>query len=265
MKSIKRRLSGLAVLLLALLMLTVPVFAAGMGTLYHPPAVTILTENAPRDLEITILLHGSEKKQEFTVHVELDKKTRAWEQQFRLIREAVYSFKAWFGNSVDLKDAELILSSGGEEKTILLPRELTDQMSSNDILMLNYKAGTVSLGMPFWRGPLVLILRSVIAAAIVLLIFVLRSYVEKRTMILMPLIALVGYGLLNWSTANWLNVDPRSIVKYMIYAMLVIVVQVLAAVVLLDEDSGDGRLSTTLLANLPAMAFNSLALAFLPQ
>ncbi len=265
MNSMQRSFSRLAMLVLALLMLAIPVFAAGMGGSYHPPAVTILTENAPRDLQIKILLHGSEKKQAFTVHVDLDKKTRAWEQQFRLYREGVYSFKAWFGNALDLKDAELILTSSDGEKTIPLTQELTDQMSSNDILMLNYKQGTLHLGMPFWRGPLTLILRTLLAAAIVLLIFRLRGFNEKRTMLLVPLIALAAYGLLNWSTANWLNVDPRSIVTYIIYAMLVFVVQILASVVLLDEDSGDGRLTTTILANLPAMAFNTLALTLLPQ
>jgi len=257
----KRCCWALAILVLSLLLLAVPVFAVGMSTLYHPPAVTVLTENAPRDLKLTIRI----STENGIVPVELEKKTRVWEQQFRLFREGVFSIRAWYGNNRDLKDAELVLRSGGQEKTVPLTREITDQMNYNDILMLDYKNGTVSVGMPFWRGPLMLILRTVIAAALVLLIFRLRGYEGKRAVILVPIVALVCYGLLNMTTSSWLNTDPRSLVSYILYAMLAIFVQILGCVVLVDEDSADRRLTTCLLANLPAMAFNSLALFLLPQ
>ena len=265
-----RRFSLLAVLLLTLAMLVIPVGAAGMGTLYHPPAVTILTENAPKDLQITMTLKTQDvHREDIVIPVKLEKKVRAWEQQFRLYREGVYNVRAWFGNDKDLDGAELILTTGGTKKTVPIPRSITEQMtdtnSYNAVLMFNYKTGEFSLGMPFWRGPLMLILRSLIAAALVLLIFRLRSFEEKKTMLIVPLAAVLCYGLLNLSTANWLNTDPRSLVLYILYAILVIFGQVLADVVFLDEDGADSRVSTCLLGNLPAMLFNTLALFLLPQ
>lgn len=272
-----RRFSLPAVLLLALALLVIPVGAAGMGTLYHPPALTILTENAPKDLQITMALKTKDvHREDIVIPVKLEKKVRAWEQQFRLYREGVYNVRAWFGNDKDLDGAELILTTGGTKKTVPIPRSITEQMrppadkkdkdySYNAVLMFNYRTGEFSLGMPFWRGPLMLILRSLIAAALVLLIFRLRSFEEKKTMLIVPLAAVMCYGLLNLSTANWLNTDPRSLVLYILYAILAIFGQVLADVVFLDEDGADSRVSTCLLGNLPAMLFNTLALFLLPQ
>ena len=264
-----RRLLALTSLLLTLFLMAVPVFAADMGRLYHPPALTILTENAPHDLEVTIRLQTLRKRELITVPVEMGKSTRVWEQQFRLYREDVILKDSWFGNAKDLNNAELILHTGGKDEIVPLPKEITERMvgdySYNAVMMFNYKTGKFSLGIPFWRGPLMLILRTLVAAALVILIFHLRSFEERKTMLIVLLAALVTYGLLNLSTSNWLNVDPRSLVLYILYAMIVVFVQVLADVVLLDEDAADGRVTTCLLANLPAMAFNSLALFILPQ
>ena len=81
----KRTIRILFMILLCFWTLAVPVEAASQ---YHVPAVTILTENAPGDLEIMIRIH---RKDGSVVPIFLEKKTRAWEQQFRLYREAGYT------------------------------------------------------------------------------------------------------------------------------------------------------------------------------
>ena len=51
-----RKLRSLLLALLCFWMLALPVEAA--SSLYHTPAVTVITENAPRDLELMIRLQG---------------------------------------------------------------------------------------------------------------------------------------------------------------------------------------------------------------
>ena len=258
-----RKLSLFFLTLLVVLMLPTPVHGVQRGVflVYHPPAVTFLTENAPKDLEIVIHL---QRKDGSTVAVTLEKQTRAWEQQFRLYREAAFSVKSWFGNDYDLKDAELVLKSGGSQRTLKLPRELTDQMEMDDTLMLDYQSGSFKLGLPFWRYPGLLILRVLIAALLELLVFRLRSYTAARSLVTAFLAGLVLYGLLNWFTKDWLNVDIRILIPFVLVVGLVLLAQILVLVVFIDEDTKDRTMGTALLANALALGSTIAALNLLP-
>ena len=200
----KRKLCQLTVFFFVLWMMVVPAHAA-MGS-YHPPAVTILTVNAPSDLEISIRLH---KRDGTVIPSQLQKKTRLWEQQFRLYREAVYGVTNWYGNDYDLQDSEVVLLSGGQERVIPLPRELTDLTDINNVLVLNYRTGEITLGEPFLRTPLLTLMRVAVAVGMECLVFYLYHYAEKRTYLLEILVGIVTNGLLHWFTSGNLHTDPR--------------------------------------------------------
>ena len=176
----KSKWFGLVFLFFLVWAMVVPASAAQGGS-YHAPAVTILVENAPDDLEITMNLHKSNDR---VIPTKLEKKCVAWEQQFRLFREGVFSVTDWFGNSYDLKDAELVLTSGGKKTVVPLPRAITDRMTMNNVLTLDYRTGTVRFGEPMLRGPLMLALRLLVAAAVELLFFRLYDYRDRHTMLL---------------------------------------------------------------------------------
>lgn len=255
----KRTLRCLLLILLWLWALALP--AAAASTLYHAPAMTVLTENAPHDLEIMIRL---QRKDGEKVPIFLDKKTRAWEQQFRLYREAGFSIRAWYGNSYDLQNAELVLRSGEGERVILMPKELTDRMNIDDVVMLNYKTGRLTLGMPLWRSILPVILRVLIALGLELLVFRLRGYTQLRTYLTTGLSALAGFSLLGWYTSGWLNFDVRSIVPFLLLLFLLLAAQLILNLILVDEDARDYTLVTTLRGFAPAAAVTILFLYFLP-
>ncbi len=254
----KRRLRSLLLALLCLWMLATPVSAASQ---YHTPAMTILTENAPRDLEIMIRIHLRDGS---VVPIILDKKTKAWEQQFRLYREAGFSVKAWYGNDYDLLNAELVLRSGGEEKVIVMPQELTDRMRINDVLVLDYKAGTLSLGDPIWRGPLMLVLRILVAVGLALLIFRLRMYSYLRSYLAVGISTLAAFGLLGWYTSGWLNFDNRAVIPYIILLVLALLIMSVVNLIVIDEDDRDRTFVTTILAFGASALSNILMLYFLP-
>ncbi len=259
----KRKWIGLVMLFCLVWMMVIPAAAGGptRGGSYHAPAVTIITENAPRDLEITMNIHRNNGT---VVPTQLEKKTRVWEQQFRLYRAGVFGIDQWYGNAYDLKDAELVLVSGGKETVIPLSQELTDRMNYNDILTLDYRAGTVSLGAAVWRGPLMLAMRLIVVTALEVVIFRLFRYREKRSLLIVAAVTLVTFGLLSIYTYNWLNSDPRRLILYILFSIILLTVQTLVFVSSVEENHRDKTLTTTIWASLTALVANYAMLVLLP-
>lgn len=248
-------------LIFFLLLPTVTVTASADSSLYHAPMLTILTGNAPSDLSIEFLLH---RKDGTVLSKLMQKKTRVWEQQFRLYREDFVTVRAWFRNNYDLKNAEIVLISGENRITIPLTQELTEQMSMNDLLMLNYKTATLTLGDPFWRGPLLMVLRILLAVGLTVLVFRLRSYTEGRSLVIAGGTALVCFFGLNLLTSKWLNFDIREVIAYGVFCVIALLVQTLAHVCCMEERTPDERLNTTLLAFVVTVVTNTLWLFCLP-
>lgn len=259
----KRKWIGLVMLFSLVWMMVIPAAAGGptRGGSYHAPAVTIITENAPRDLEITMNIH---RHNGTVVPTQLEKKTRVWEQQFRLYRAGVFGIDQWYGNAYDLKDAELVLVSGGKETVIPLSQELTDRMNYNDILTLDYRAGTVSLGAAVWRGPLMLAMRLIVVTALEVVIFRLFRYREKRSLLIVAAVTLATFGLLSIYTYNWLNSDPRRLILYILFSIILLTVQTLVFVSSVEENYRDKTLTTTIWASLTALVANYAMLVLLP-
>lgn len=259
----KKKLFCLFSAILIVLCLATPVHAENaMGTGgYRPPMVTIITLNGPRDLQLTMRLHLRDGR---VIPVKMEKKTRGWEQQYRIYREDIYAAKNWYGNAYDLLDAELVLISGGRERVIPLEQTLTDQMTMDDVLMLNVRKGSLSLGAPAWRTPLLALMRVLIAVGLELLIFRLRGFVLLHTHVTVAIISAVTFGLLSVFTANWLNYDSRSEGIFCIFLLVILVAQILAGIILTEEDTRDRTLSTLVMADVAASVATVLALTFLP-
>ena len=254
-----RRNARIILLILAIaLMLSIPADAVLVP--YHAPTLTVITENAPRDTQMKIKLYRGDHYLE----VEMTKKTRAWEQQFRLFREAVLTIPAWFGNSYDLKDAQLVIITGGEEEIMELPRELTDRMTGNDVVIYDYQRGTFHLGDPFWRGPLMLLMRILVAMVIELIIFRLFNFVQGRSFVSVAISSLATYGLLNLYTFNWLQFDNRAIVPYIVFFFMLVVAQIVFNVIVMEEESKDKVTGTTIVACFVSLLSNVLMLTLLP-
>ena len=256
----KNKWFGLVFLFFLVWAMVIPASAAQGGS-YHAPAVTILTESAPGDLEITMNLRLNDGR---IVPTQLQKKRVAWELQYRLYREAVFSVTSWFGNSNDLRGAELVLTSGGNETVVPLPRELTDQMTVNDVLTLNYRSGSIRFGAPGLRSPLMLALRLLILVGAELLIFRLHGYGDKRTMLIVAAVTLVTFGLFSIYTYGWLNSDPRRLIVYILFSILLVFVQTLCFVFFVEENTRNQTTSTTIRSSLAACVLQYLALIFLP-
>lgn len=247
-------------LLLFLLALAIPTEIMALGVPYHPPAVTLIATHGEKDLEITLTMH----RKDGDYSVVLEKERRGWETHFRLYREAAWRINAWYGNSYDLKDAELKLVSGGKERVLVLPREITDQGNVNDAIMLNCKTGAMRFGTPVWRTPLHILIRVALGLLLEGLIFHRFGYRTKKSWQVFFLVNLVTLGFLNWMISGWMNVSTDVYLLYMLACLIIFSAEVLLFVIFLEEYNRDRVISFALIANVAGIALNLALMKMLP-
>lgn len=250
-----------ALLLAAALFMLVPAASAyAAGSRYHPPAVTFVVMNAPKDLSLTLKLI----KEGEPVYAKLDTERRAWESYYRLYRDAVWKIDRWYGNQYDLKDAVLIVESGGTEKTIPVPSEQLSERELNDYLVLDLKRGSLSFGLPFWRAPLLILMRMAVTILAECLIFYLYGYRMRRSWKIFLAVNLVTSLALNIMIRNWLNVNQQYFLGYAYALLLLPVGEIVAYVLLLDEQSRDRCINCTLWGNIASALLHIVMVTTLP-
>lgn len=246
-------------LLSAALILTVPALAAGV---YHAPVLTVVAPLAPRDMKATVVLKKNDRLGERTIPVELQSERRAWEGQYRLYREAVYGVTTWYGNAYDFKDAELILESGGETKTLPIPAELLSERGSEDHIMLNWHSGRMS-AVPAARAPLLLLMWAAIAMAAEGVVFWLYGYRSRRSWIVFFIINLVTQTA-HHMLVSGLNVGVNRIKVYILFVPLLFLAEMLAFVMFVDERPRDRTISFAVVGNIASQAVLALLMGVLP-
>lgn len=245
-------------LLAAMLILSIPVLAVAS----HAPVLNVVAPFAPRDMKVTIEIKKNIKGEEHVIPVVLEAGRRAWEGQYRLRREAVYGITAWYGNAYDLKDAVLILESGGETKTVPIPAELLSERGSEDHIMLSWRTGRMS-ALPAWRAPSLLLMWAALAMAVEGVVFWLYGYRSRRSWLMFFLINLVTQTAHHAIVAG-LNVDVNRIKVYAISIPVLFLVEMLAFVMLVDERSRDRTIGFAVAANAASQAVLGLLMQFLP-
>ena len=174
MKGKKRRFSLLLTVLMTVALCAVPVSANSA----QPPGLTVLVSMPPEDLEITLRFEEETS--------ELMSRNKLW--------EAYYHY--WYPmKQQPLHGVELVFSTGGEERVCPLPTETFSKY--NNLVTLDWRTGTVSLGQPAWRVPLLVVLRVVLTLLIEGAVFWLMGYRNKSSWLLFLLVNLVTQTGLN--------------------------------------------------------------------
>ncbi len=230
-------------LLAALLVLSVPAFAAMPR--YFAPILTVLTYHAPADLTVTVRIQSDEG----TIPVRLGAERRAWEWQHRLYRADVGQIKAWFGNNKDLKDAELVFEGNGETKTIVIPDEMLTVRGAEDYVTMDWRTGQLTAGVPRSRAALLYCMWVGIALLIEGVVFYLYGFRERKSWLVFTLINLVTQGAQH-ALAAGLNLTPYVRVFYICSIPALVVIEMVAFVLLVDEISRDRSISFAVVANL---------------
>ncbi len=256
----KRFLIALYAMLLLLAIFPVSAYAYGAST-YHPPAITVVTYNAPADLEIQIEV----QKNGESFPVSTVRSRRAWELTFRLYREGIYRANTFWGNEKDFAGAVVVCRSGGEEHRVPIPQEFLTPGGNKDIMTLDCRSWTLSRGLPVWRGPVTLAVRLLLILAVKALLFLLMNYRRRRSWLCFLGVNLATQLPLNWMLYNMLWVDDMNLYSAIFVGLLLaLLAEILLLVILVQENSKNRTSVYATAANLLGVGAFLAALTWLP-
>jgi len=248
----------LAALLLVLVVLATPDTALALRKIVQPPMITVLVNGAPRDLQLTLRIF----KEDQVIPAGMEKERRGWESCYRVYRENVFSVKAWYGNSYDLKNAVIVAASGGVEKQFSLPPEGLN--SRDDYFTLNWRTGTVTPGLPRWRPALLAAMRILGGLAIELVVFYLYGFREKKTWLVLIAVNIVSLGVWAWIVSGWINALQQNVVWLILAEIMLFLGELAVILMFVDEKDRNRTVSCLTVANAASVIAEVLALTYLP-
>ncbi|MBE6959925.1 MAG: hypothetical protein E7448_04295 [Ruminococcaceae bacterium] len=182
-----------AFILALLLIFTLPISASANSA--EPPGMTIIVENAPDDISLTLELV---EEPEYAVRIQQAQKS--WEVYFRLY----YYFAPG-----TLDGAVIRVESSEKSFTCPLPDGV--HSGYNNLLTLDFETQTLTVGQRWWRQPLLTAVRVTLTLLTEGLIFFAFGFRSKRSWIVFFAVNLVTQGWLNgiinssaFSTGYWL-------------------------------------------------------------
>ena len=176
-----------------LLILTLPVSVSANSA--EPPGMTIIVEDAPEDLTLTLELAT---EPEYEVYIQEAQKN--WEVYFHL----------YYSPEHGILDGAVIRVESNE-KSFFCPLPEGVHHGYNQLLTLNYESETLILGQRWWRQPVLTAVRVALTLLVEGLIFFAFGFRSKRSWIVFLVVNLLTQGWLNYiinssafSTGYWL-------------------------------------------------------------
>lgn len=171
----------LPVIILALLMiLALPVSVRANSA--EPPGMTIIVENAPSDISVTLVLAD-----ELEEEIRLYRGQKRWEVYF------------WFYHHMttgSLHGASLRVESSEKCFTCSLPQEA--YRGYNNLFTLDFEDETLVLGQRWWRQPALTAVRVTLTLLVEGLVFFVFGFRQKRSWFVFLIINLMTQGWLNY-------------------------------------------------------------------
>lgn len=239
----KRFLTFGVVFLLLTVLMPVRVYANSA----EPPAMVILSVNAPSDTELVFNYgNGSDR----TVR----KSLRLWE-------------KVWFLYEGEYPATELTLTVRSSKKSfdITLPEENNDG-SFKDIYTLDFEAETLTQNVSPLRAPLYMLLRIAFTLILECGFYYLVGYREKKSFIMFITVNLITQMFVNFViNGGSLDIfDDGTLLIYIGMELLVFIFEMIALPITVKEKKAGWTLLWTFTANNISMVIGGIALLFVP-
>ncbi|MBE7003836.1 MAG: hypothetical protein E7425_06075 [Ruminococcaceae bacterium] len=232
----------------------------------QPAAITVVTYNAPEDLEI----RAEVQKDGEGLLMSMAYSRRIWEVSYRLYREDVFHTKTFRGNDKDFAGTVLLCRSGGVEQRIPIPQEYLTPGGKQDVMTLDCESWTLRTGVPDWRGPVSVAERLVLIVLVKALLFLLMKYRGLRSWL--------GFLGTNLATQIPLNVSMKNMMEVGDTAMhskvflgslfvglvLVLVIETMLMAIAVKEHNRDYTTIYVVGANVLGLITLIAALAWLP-
>lgn len=221
----RRALTALCALLLLFAAFPARTFAYNYANIDVPPAITVVTYDAPEDLE----LQAEVQKNGESILADPTVVRRAWETRFQLYREEIFRAKSFRGNDKDFAGTVLLCRSGGEEHRIPIPQECLTPGGNRDVMTLECGSWTLRAGVPDWRAPASVAERVALILAARALCPLLMRYRKLRSWLSFLGVSLLTQIPLNIGLKNAMVVDGFAMQsKVFLGSMLVILALILS-------------------------------------
>ena len=205
----------------------------GYDRVYHKPAITmILLNGTPEaDMKVTMVHRNG------TAFITLpQKERRMWETYFRIYRAGVEGRTNWFGNRLDVKDAVIMLEDAGQTYTIPIPYEQLKEASYDDYLIIDLKAGTVRVGLPFSRTLAFFLLHLAIYMGVESLLFWLFKFRSPHDWKFFLIYTLLTKSFVCFLIRDCLNTDVRFYLAFAVLTLFYVVGDIGVLLLKLEDD-----------------------------
>lgn len=229
------------------LVLSIPLTASANSA--EPPGMIIIAENAPEDMTVTL---------EFPTPSEYEprvsRSVKLWETYYRIF----YSI-----TREEFASASLRIESSEGSFTCPLPEGM--RHGYNNLLTLNYRTRTLTLGQRWWRQPLLTFLRVTLTLLSEGLVFwFIFDFREKRSWIV--------FFAVNLVTQLWLNIQVNGyafsggywVILLFLMEAAIFIAESIAFPLLLTEKRGIIRVLYALCANIVSLIAGILLIGHLP-
>lgn len=244
MKKERRIWMLMAVFLLLSVILPQPV-SANSGP---PPNLTVIVTGAPEDAVVT--LETVDKTQEVS---SVKESVRLWERCYRIY------LTEW---GYDPAGSTLVVKTGGVEYRYEVPKGAGD--GYEDLLMLDFAAGTLTLGQPAWRKPLLVSLRVALTLLLEGLVFFLIGYRKPVSWVIFVVINLLTQTWLNFSIASQAFRGGYWFLLFLLMEAGILIVEGLLFPLTVEEKGKGMAVFHAIAANLLSLALGGWLLGNLP-
>lgn len=258
----KKRL--LTLILALALCLGVPVTASANGL--ESPCLTILVPHPTWKLSLTLEFDSGTSLEPLV----LTREGKAWETYYRFRYYDLRGSSSWSHGPQNLEGAQLLVDTGTE--TFSIPVDPEGFTTYDNLVTLDLLGRRLIYGQPWWRQPLLVVLRVVLTLLLEGAVFYLSGYRTKRSWLVFLVVNLITQGAVNVFVQV---LFPAAVEAYrgMVLGMFfytpveigVLVVEMLAFGLLLKEHRKRRAVGYVALANLVSWALGGWLILSLPM
>lgn len=235
-------------LLAVFLLLTVILPQPASANSGPPPNLTVIVTGAPEDLVLTL---ETGREAEETPYVK--ESVRLWERCYRIY------MTEW---DYDPAGSTLVVKTGDAEYRYTVPKGAGD--GYEDLLMLDFAAGTLTLGQPAWRKPLLVTMRVALTLLLEGLVFFLIGYRKPVSWVLFVVINLLTQAWLNVSIARAAFSGGYWFLLFLLMEAGILIVESIAFPLAVKEKGKGMAVFHAIAANLLSLAMGGWMLGSLP-
>lgn len=221
------------------------------GNSAEPPCFTIIVHSPPSDLSISLRLENNKQ----TNLVVLDKDQKAWEAYYRF-----FYHSGGFKNA-DLESATLVIQSSSKSFECSLPASTFS--TYNNLLTLDLKHESITIGQSPLRIPLLVSLRVGLTLLIEGLIFFFFGYRQKASWIAFLVINLITQGGLNMLLSGP-NLGYLWIFAFLLGEFIVLITEIIAFSLFVKESEKSKVIVYVIIANIMSLIIGGMLISYLP-